>query len=391
MGRIARFFGNPGSRPAVAQRAPIAHCEAGQETEISSKFDADQHVKTVSSSDESSIEDLNDIEIANNGNYETSHTFAGLKRGLLDRVLDVIVIWAGSQFMFLLMWVILIAWIVVGIVYSAPFNWQVVMQDGQSIQSYVWDTLLMRQQLMSGHEQILICGRLRSRMTTFTHFLTKNLKTVEAKKEETETAVLTDELDNDELNGILPVESWYDRLSSFISNILGSVPSMIIFWLGIMVWIICGVIPTDAGNEPPFTGRTTGSNPELKKFSSTWQLYINTATAIVILVCSVFLQNIRARHDKFIAKYLIAIFELDDKIDYQVREHVGDFQTPHPVITFPAPKRTRLQKVIDFYADAIGAGIGVGIAIAVFTVWLAIGNTMKWNDDWWLIIGTYLV
>lgn len=29
------------------------------------------------------------------------------------------------------------------------------------------------------------------------------------------------------------------------------------------------------------------------------------------------------------------------------------------------------------------------ISIGVFIVWLSIGSSMKWNSNWWLIIGTY--
>lgn len=45
--------------------------------------------------------------------------------------------------------------------------------------------------------------------------------------------------------------------------------------------------------------------------------------------------------------------------------------------------------MIDWYADIIGTGIGVLIGVAVFATWIGIGSPMKWDDNWWLIIGTY--
>lgn len=48
-----------------------------------------------------------------------------------------------------------------------------------------------------------------------------------------------------------------------------------------------------------------------------------------------------------------------------------------------------LEKTIDFYADVIGTGIGVFIACVAIGAWLAVGHLMDFNDNWWLIIGTY--
>lgn len=390
MGRILRFLANPGSRPDVSQRAPLIGSTDEAIAQYKTPFDGVQAIN--SDSDESSVGELGDVEVKKEGCIITSHGFTGLQKGLSDRLLDRVVLFAGSQIVFFLMWVIIIIWIVIGIVYNAPENWQVVMQDGQSLQSYIWDTLLMRQQLISAHDHVNVCAILRSRLRTFKR-LCKSYNPTHTKEEEgddtVESRTYCVESVPADIKGCLPVEGWYDRLSSFAGKIIGSLSFMIIFWTGIFVWIGCGALPLDAGNEPPYSGRLSGSNPELKKFSDRWQLYINTATAVVLLVCTMFLQNIRARHEKFITKGLAAVFDIDQEIEQYLRTETGDVTTPNDVVTIHTKKRSIGEKGIDWYADIIGTGIGIFIAAAAIGTWLGIGNLMDWNSDWWLIIGTY--
>ncbi|CCF57520.1 hypothetical protein KAFR_0C05290 [Kazachstania africana CBS 2517] len=410
MGRISEFFGNPGVRPDLHHRAPIhgasstIKCEDPsdllREEDEEEKDLKEQLYQVNSLSDVSTTAELTMVNLEADGTVFTDRGFTGLDRGWTDKILDKFVSWAGTQFVFLIMWAILIIWIIVGAVYGGPDVWQVVMQDGQSIQSYIWDTLLMRQQLNSSHDQVLVCCQLRSRISTFKRFMGRRiaqLKSHESGNNEIDETKQFDhtnvinkiDLDTNVIKGNLPVENWYDKLSSTASNLTGSVPTMVIFWLGVIVWIICGVIPKNAGNSPPYTGRTSGSNPELARFSDTWQMYINTAVAVSLLICTSFLQNIRARHDKYISKFLLATFEIDEKIETKLREHFHDFETSNPVVTIYSNKRSWGEKIIDWYADIIGTGVGVVIAIAAFVVWLCIGSTLHWDDNWWLIIGTY--
>ncbi|CAI4035786.1 hypothetical protein SMKI_13G4380 [Saccharomyces mikatae IFO 1815] len=392
MGKVSEFFGNPGARPDVHHRAPTVNHKQYEDFGDSKDYKNDDIVRVISNSDESTDDELCNVDLTETGAIFTSKGFTGLSKGFTDKSLDFLVRVAGSQIVFFIVWIILIIWIVIGIVYNAPFNWQVVMQDGQSIQSYVWDTLLMRQQLMSTHEQILICGRLKSRLISFKNYLTRRSpqeEKAECTVEANEVGSIEKHIDLSEINGELPVENWYDRLSNIASKYMGSISAMVIFWIGIFVWIGCGAIPKDAGNSPPYTGETSGSNPRLKKFSDNWQMYINTAVAVSLLICTTFLQNIRARHDYFTGKFLVGIFEMDEKIDYRIRKHFNDFETPHPVVTIESEKRSTGRKMIDWYADIIGTGVGVIIGVAVFATWIGIGTPLKWNDNWWLIIGTY--
>lgn len=409
MGRISEFFGNPGKRPGIRCQANLPLSKTQEDnicfTNEISKTDNHndkkdmQRVSTSSLSDSSDDFDLNSFKIQYDGTFRYNKGLTGLQKGHMDRTLDWLVMFAGTFTVFICIWIILIIWIVLGIVYSAPFNWQVVMQDGQSIQCYVWDTLLMRQQLSSSHEQIMISCQLRSKLASFKKFFKiytdrkvqqfEQTKVVDDGTNIKDEQLLNDIENNSQTVGQLPVANWYDRASNYVATILGSVPSMAIFWIGVFIWVGCGAIPQAGDNSPPFTGRNSGSNPQYKKFSNAWQMDINTAVAVSLLICTTFLQNVRARHDKFIAKVLLDILEKDEKIDLLLRLQINDYTTPHKVITVSEPKRTWLQKTIDWYADVIGTGIGVIVAVIVFGVWLSIGSLLHWGDDWWLIIGTY--
>ncbi|SCU94553.1 LAFA_0F22496g1_1 [Lachancea sp. 'fantastica'] len=375
--RIKRFLGNPGCRPDVNHRAPI--CSGGEFSDSApddAKDEHDEEVRTVSA--ESNDSSFDNVEVGlSNGKIWTMLNYTGLKKASSDHILDRLVEFAGWQIVFFLMWIILIIWIIVGIIYKAPDNWQIVIQDGQSIQSYFWDTLLMRQQLNSSHEHVWICANIRSRLRTIREFCTME------KPKESGTAKTKLRLTG--VSGQLPVESWYDRVCSKVCELIGSLPVMIFFWLGIFTWIGCGALPTCTGNSPPYSA----SNPKTAKFSDEWQLYVNTSTAVIILICCVFLQNIRARHERFIAKFILTISAMDQRIEKHLRTYFHDFETENPNICIPTHKRNTLTKWIDWYADVIGTGIGVCIAIGVIAVWIAIGKPMSWNGNWWLIIGTY--
>lgn len=404
MGKISEFFNNPGSRPTMYYRAQIAGSrpDGGIVTELHHVPSSDSDIlgkrkEEVSENYSYAESEMNEVVLTNKGDVETSRGFTGLRRGVTDRGMDWLVIFAGSQFIFFLMWIILAIWCIIGIVYKAPSVWQVVMQDGQSIQCYIWDTLLMRQQLISTHEQLSVCGDVRSRIATWKRlFSDRQLQDSSCKKDLKNDCVSIhfEEMGDSSTeksiaDGKLPSETWYDKVCSFTSTILGSLYTIIIFWIGIFVWIGTGALWIDAGNNPPYTGEKTGNNPRLARFGNNWQLYINSATAVVLLVCSVFLQNIRARHDKYIGKFVRDILDMNIQIETEARRKSRDFDTPNPVIVAEARERGWGQKVIDFYADIVGTGIGIFIAIVVFSVWIGVGHLLDWNDDWWLIIGTY--
>ncbi|KAK9365104.1 hypothetical protein V1509DRAFT_634190 [Lipomyces kononenkoae] len=286
------------------------------------------------------------------------------------------------------MLIILAVWIVVGAVFKAPTNWQIVMQDGQSIQCYCFDSILMRQQI-SYHESFLrVVTRLRSRGITVQRLVT-NLMVDEKLTKGVRAKSITDSDSPSAGSAVdLALENWMDRLSNNVSKFLGSLGFIIIFWIGIVVWIACGVIWMPSGNSPPFTGDRTGDNPMYSQFGNQWQMYINTAVAVELFVSSVFLQNIRRRHDDFIRKYLAEIAILDYGLENQLRILTKDID-PNPMVKTEYPTRSWGQKAIDYYSNIIGSMVGVWIAVIVFAVWIGVGTLMQWNSNWWLIIGTY--
>lgn len=168
------------------------------------------------------------------------------------------------------------------------------MQDGQSIECYLFDTLLMRQQIISTHEQYTFCGVVRSRMGTLKRLLDEHLLLersngtnpkciaskfcVQVMESEENMLVGNLEVNNDiksltdcentnienketqsnyantlEFDQSLPSETWYDKFCSFTSIVLGRLYSIIIYWVG------AGALLINAGNSPPFTGQTQGT------------------------------------------------------------------------------------------------------------------------------------
>lgn len=302
------------------------------------------------------------------------------------RGLDFTVSVSGSRSFLMFMVAVMIIWIVLGIVYEAPQVWQVVMQDGQSIQCYLWDTILMRHQLKEHTSYLMFCATSKSRLLTFQRLL----KQYEDKKfaEVNETSV--DDTGTSlaaKYDDVAP-SNWFDSLSNAVGECLGSIVLVIVYWAGIFVWLGCGAMYILSGNDAPFTGKYSGSNPEYTKWGNNWQLYINTGTAIVLLVTSVFLQNMRYRHEKYVQDIMNRIVKIERQIEVVLRDQTNDI-LPNPLVEIGRENRNLLEKAIDVYADLIGTGVGVVLAACVFVAWLVVGHLMKWNSTWWLIIGTY--
>ena len=302
------------------------------------------------------------------------------------RGLDCTVSVSGSRSFLIFMVAVMIIWIVLGIVYQAPQVWQVVMQDGQSIQCYLWDTILMRHQLKEHTSYLMFCATSKSRLLTFQRLLKqyedkKFAEVNEASVDDSGTSLAAKYDD-------VAVTNWFDSLSNAVGECLGSIVLVIVYWAGIFVWLGCGAMYILSGNDAPFTGKYSGSNPEYTKWGNNWQLYINTGTAIVLLVTSVFLQNMRYRHEKYVQDIMNRIVKIERQIEVVLRDQTEDILL-NPLVEIGREKRIPLEKAIDVYADLIGTGVGVVLAACVFVAWLVVGHLMKWNSTWWLIIGTY--
>lgn len=286
------------------------------------------------------------------------------KRPLGSRIFDSVTKLAGSRTAFCLTLLVLIAWAIAGIVLGAPDNWQIFMQDGSSIQCYISDTLLMRQQHNQCNALLSFIAQLRSRNATYKRLLYnpdihKNVDTAEVHR-----MAICDNV-GDAVK--LPSENWFDVTCNWVSDAVGSLSAWAIYWGGIFAWI--GV-----GND--------------LQWSDMWQLYINTAVAVELTFTSMFLQNTRRRHMEYLENCLKSIMEADCDLEVILRQMVGDNQL-NPIITIPPHPISKAVRSIDYYADVVGSGVGVVISISVFAAWLGVGNLMQWSSNWWLIIGTY--
>lgn len=274
----------------------------------------------------------------------------------------------GSLAMFAFMWATLMVWFVWGVLTGYPNHWQIVMQDGQSIQTYVWDTLLMRQQLDDTDGFLRMYGQLKSRGQTVRALL-KRMGRLEG---------MGGNQDNNSLSLVhttVPL-SWFDHLSNIMSALLGSLPAIVLFWLGIAAWLWWGSVPLDDGEG------------NMLRWSDRWQMVINTIVAVELLVTSVFLENIRARNNDAVREDLRIFAEVDAELERECRLAMNETKD-NPVVTVEPCPKPGLKKAISAYSDIIGTGIGLVISAAVFAAWISTGPLMDWNDNWWLIIGTY--
>jgi low-affinity ferrous iron transport protein len=159
----------------------------------------------------------------------------------------------------------------------------------------------------------------------------------------------------------------FDRICDAVATATGSLPALIIFIVGIIVWL--------------------GTGP-LLSFNDLWQLDINTAVAVQLTFTSMFLQNVRRRHADSLGFTLASIKEVDSELEWRLRALVGDM-LPNLPFTIEPPETTRTERFIDIYAYLVGSGVGVILSTIVVAVWLGVGHLLQWNSNWWLIIGTY--
>ncbi|GME96677.1 unnamed protein product [Ambrosiozyma monospora] len=216
----------------------------------------------------------------------------------MDYLIRVCSLWAGSIHSFITLWIVMIAWIVYGIVSNAADTWQIVMQDGQSIQTYFWDTLLMRQQLDDSHKFLKLFGTIKSRSSTHQKLLIKmknyQRNTLHLSNDEIRAYLAEQHINFDVGSKIdLKDESWFDKMCSLFARWLGSLLCVIVYWILIFVWIGCGKFRMDTGDTDDY------GNDKYETFSDSWQMIVNTGTAVVLLISSVLLQNVRVRNDKF--------------------------------------------------------------------------------------------
>ncbi|KAI8584311.1 hypothetical protein K450DRAFT_219270 [Umbelopsis ramanniana AG] len=287
------------------------------------------------------------------------HYKRGLKAGMLDRWLDAIVEFSGSAYIFFFIMAALFTWVFMGIPFGHSNYWQIVISDSQAILSYIFDSLLMRQQLNGYISNLEVSACLRSRCASHKRML-RNLNAAIDYKE-------IDGVKVDEFATRLPPENWFGRICTRASFFLGHIFTVVIFWIGIIIWL--------------GFGQYCGWNND-------WQLYINSATSAMMVLYFSFLANIRERHSRYSRMCVDLIYQADSALEYKLRVLTGD-ETPNQPIIIQGLKVGNIQRAIDYYADLVGTLSGIAILIIVLIIWIAVGPLMSFSDNWWLLIGTY--
>lgn len=277
-------------------------------------------------------------------------------------ILDKVVAAAGSRWALGFVLLLLVAWGVLGAVFGATDTWQVYLQDVSSLQSYTSATLLMRQQNTNTQGLLKRICNLLSRSQSNERMIKSLNKEQRDQLRNSQAQIRSEITDSLKMN-----EDIFDRISNKVAAAAGSLVALSIYTLAIIAWVFLGI---PAG------------------FTDTWQLWVNTGTALEITVITMFLQNIRKQHDLHLQKTVAAIEKIDKDIEMQLRRMTGDM-TPNPTVSSQAPVLSRWVKAIDIYGFIIGGSIGITISAVVLMLWISVGNDLEFDDNWWLIIGTY--
>lgn len=287
------------------------------------------------------------------------HYRLSAKAGMLDRWLDAVVEFSGSQYVFFFIMAALFTWAFMGIPFGDSNYWQIVISDSQAIFSYIFDSLLMRQQLNGYQSNLEVSACLRSRCASHKRMLRKLNASVDYKEMEGVKV--------DDFASHLPPENWFGRMCTRASFFLGHIITVIIYWIGIIIWLGFG---------------------QYCSWDNAWQFYINSATSAMMVLYFTFLANIRERHSEYSRICVDLIYQADSTLEFKLRALTGD-ETPNQPVTIPGLKVGRIQRTIDYYADLVGTLSGIAILIIVMVIWIAIGPLMSFNANWWLLIGTY--
>jgi low-affinity ferrous iron transport protein len=284
---------------------------------------------------------------------------------------------AGSSGVFFAMLAIIGAWAILGIVYGTTDTWQIMMQNASSIQVYVTDILLIRQQQNASRALMTTLAEIQSRNETCERLLRQipGCQWMETHKEESKELLVNGRPVEDEVEENLymvngkPSHFQYvwSRTCHAVAAVLGSLYAYIFYWIGVFVWVAIG---------------------KLYDFSDTWQLYINTAVAVALTFTSVFLQNIQQQQEDSLEKSLHYALKIDAEVEHRLRELTEDYK-PNPIFEIAPPSRGRLERMIDNFADIMGSLVGVIISLVVTIAWIAVGPLLQFSDNWWLIIGTF--
>jgi low-affinity ferrous iron transport protein len=280
--------------------------------------------------------------------------------GRIDRTIDAIVRVSANAYTFVVIQALLITWALLGIPYSKQPLWPIVISDAQAIVSYIFDTLLMRQLLKYRQSSLRFVALMRHHNQAKLEALAA-LKNVQLRDVDlNDTMAQEDDL----VMGNAARRS-LDRLAQCTGHLF----SVSVFVAAVLLWVGFG----------PSTG-----------FSSQWQLDMNSASSAWMVFLFSLLAVVHEHHSDAARKWT----EETGRIDVQIKDRLRllsskEHQRQDDNVYLPVAKFGWWQDIILFYAHIVGGFIGVIILVVVFIVWLGLGPLLKFDDSWWLAIGTY--
>lgn len=158
------------------------------------------------------------------------------KAGKLDRGLDLVVRASGSLVAFLLIQLLLVTWAFLGIAFHGFQLWPILISNAQAIFTYMFDSLLMRQQLNGYTESLTIAAELQSRSNTIRRMLCQVVAWLDSDVGEVSPLAHNTSAGEEEL----PHEDNFTRVISRCSMALGHVAFVAVYWTCIVVWIAFG-------------------------------------------------------------------------------------------------------------------------------------------------------
>ncbi|KAJ5872604.1 uncharacterized protein N7529_004957 [Penicillium soppii] len=285
---------------------------------------------------------------------------------LVDRWLDLVVRVAGSAPIFLFIIGGLLVWALMGIHFGNSDVWVAIISDVQAILCYVFDSFLMRQLLREYSEQRTVMVEMHSRSNSHRRMLAALNS-----KLGPETTRCVAEMCKDEplhpLDPPIESQSLFARCMIFSAKLFGHLITVGLYWVCIFIWL--------------GFGHSCG-------WSNRWQLYINDATSALMVLVFAFLACLRECYADYTNTCVDAIFRLDATLEQELRRLTQD-EIPNTTEVISAPKESYLQVVVYYYADVIGTLLGIIILLLVIVTWGAIGPVFKFNNTWWLLVGTY--
>lgn len=277
---------------------------------------------------------------------------------LLDRWLDKVVSFSGSNSVLFFTIFVLLVWAFLGIKFGGVTGWQVGISDAQAIINMVFDSLLVREQLNSHTQALVVACHLDSRAGSHKRML-RVLSRMEKPStgRQGHTTITTE----------LPTEDLLGRICNRVSAWMGHISTVIGYWVCIGIWLAFG---------------------SYCNWSNTWFFYINSATSALMIFMLALLGNNRERNKQYLQKCTSLLLTADMSLERKLRDLTGD-KIDNEVSCIPAPKVGKIQRAINFYADLVGTLLGIALLSFVLVAWVAIGPVMHFDANWWLLIGTY--